>query len=263
MGERCASRHLRFWANRLAHALVNVPGSTERAGPKVTAWTFGHLFEGVPVAARKKFGTIRALRLFNQLCMHQEGFVMANRVLWIKSLAVVAVAAGLVACGGGSRSAAPFYSSNSTVNATVAAYSGITGTYTFPAGVTGFGTTTTTDVAFGGTPAAPTFTIGSGGLSASGVLSFGSCIFTVTASSYPTGHPLALGQVVTINPCSITLQTSGQSYSTGAANIPVNLTLGTVNSNARTATFTVSPTGTIPVGTVTVTPATGSTGSVS
>jgi hypothetical protein len=154
---------------------------------------------------------------------------MANRVLWIKSLAVVAVAAGLVACGG-SRSAAPFFTSDTTVNATAAAYSGMTGTYTFGSGVAAFGTTTTTDVAFGGTPAAPTFTIGSGGATASGDLAFGSCIFTVKSSSFAPPHPLAAGQTITINPCTVNYATAGVSLTGNTANILARLFLGVTGS---------------------------------
>jgi hypothetical protein len=100
-------------------------------------------------------------------------------------------------------------------------------TFAFPgtAGVPALGTTGPTSVAFSG----QNFTITQTGSSAgsySGTMSYGSCIFTVTATSLST---VKIGDKITVNPCSLDINTAGQG--TGSTqDRPVTLVLGTTTS---------------------------------
>jgi hypothetical protein len=101
-------------------------------------------------------------------------------------------------------------------------------TFAFPAttGVPALNTTGPTSVTFSG----QTFTIaqtGSSPGSYSGTMSYGSCIFTVTASSLSA---VKIGDKITVNPCSLDINTAGQG--TGSTQPrPVQLVLGTTTSN--------------------------------
>lgn len=93
-------------------------------------------------------------------------------------------------------------------------------------------------------------------------LTFGSCIFTITQSSFTSPHPLSVGQVITVNPCSLTLQTAGQQVTGGTQSTPATLTLGTATSAPAPVGASVDGSGNVtingkPVGTVDVTPSTG------
>ena len=111
-----------------------------------------------------------------------------------------------------------------------------------------------------------TFAITSGGATATGITTFGSCIFEVTASTFPLSSPLALGKFVKVNPCSMTASTAGANadgqpvvrdvvvvLGTTAPSTPVKLAV-TVNADGTVVI------GTTPIGTVTLTAATGATG---
>ena len=82
-------------------------------------------------------------------------------------------------------------------------------------------------------------------------MTFGSCIFTVTKSDFVAPSPLAVGQVVTINPCSVKVNSAGYAPGT-TASIPTLLTLGSTVSSANNKTVTVTTTGNV-IGTVVVT----------
>ena len=93
-------------------------------------------------------------------------------------------------------------------------------------------------------------------------LTFGSCIFTITQSTFTSPHPLSVGQVITVNPCSLTLQTAGQPVTGGTQSTPATLTLGTATSAPAPVGASVDGSGNVtingkPVGTVDVTPSTG------
>jgi hypothetical protein len=92
--------------------------------------------------------------------------------------------------------------------------------FSFASGVPAFGTTAATTVTVTSATGAK---IDSGGKTATTGLRFGSCIFTVTMSSFTAPSPLAMGQTVTVNPCDITLNDSANTAS---------LTLGAANSGA-------------------------------
>lgn len=160
-------------------------------------------------------------------------------------LAVLAVAAAFVlaSCGGGGDAPTPVQvasaDANLPANGTItAALSGTT--FAFPTGVPGLGTTGTTTLAFSGTAAAPGFSIASGGNTAGGALRFGSCIFAVSSSTFPAGHPMALGQTVTVNPCNINLNTTGVVANGVAVNRSVGLVLGAAGSSGASVILGVN-----------------------
>jgi hypothetical protein len=101
------------------------------------------------------------------------------------------------------------------------------------------------------------------------VLTFGSCVFTVSFSTFEETHPLAFGKQVTVTPCQASLATNGVTADGSAKPVASTLTLGSVTSVANTVQAVVSTTGsvslvsstgaTVSVGTtVTVTPTGGS-----
>lgn len=180
------------------------------------------------------------------------------------------MAAGLVGCGGGGGGGgggepAPVLVVPADVTlaaspATTAAAVNVP--FTFSAGVPELGTTGETTLAFTSTSSTPTFSIVSGGNTATGTTTFGSCIFKVTASTFPAGHRLAVDQEVTINPCNIKLDTQGAPADSVARQEAAVFILGSAVSTDSTVTVTVNPGGSITIngqaaGTVTLVPVTG------
>lgn len=121
---------------------------------------------------------------------------------------------------------------------------------------------------FGGTATVPTAdmvitsstgaTVGTLGAN----VTFGSCIFVVSRSSFPAGHSLALGQTVTVNPCNIRIGTTGAVANGQATSRSVALLLGAAASSGASVIVAVTPSGGITlngnnVGTVTLTPISG------
>jgi len=152
---------------------------------------------------------------------------------------------------------------------------------TFSAGVPALGTTASTTLAVsnttatattpsGATVSGPAFSLASGGKTASGVLTFGSCVFTVSASTFEATHPMAVGKQVTVTPCQASLATNGVTADGAAKPVASTLTLGSVTSVVNTVQAVVSTTGsvslvsstgaTVQVGTAVVVTPTGSTG---
>jgi hypothetical protein len=143
---------------------------------------------------------------------------------------------------------------------TVAAVTGKS--FSFNSGVSALGTTSPTTVSV---DSASTFSVTSAQGNASGNLSFGSCIFTVTASTFPAGSPLATGKVLEVQPCALEIPTAGIVTSAPATVLSVTFNLGGALSAAQSFTIDVLDNGTVTVngttvGTVTVTPSTGATG---
>jgi len=166
----------------------------------------------------------------------------------------------LAACGGGGGDSPPQAASadlTAAVNSSsVAAIAGEQ--FTFANGVTDFGTTSSTAV----TLTDSTFDIAATEGTASGDLTFGSCIFTVTASTFTAPSLLDVGDVVTVQPCSITVATAGQTATNNAIERAVSFLLGGNASAAKNLEVQISPTGTVTVegvsiGTVTMEPVTG------
>ena len=176
--------------------------------------------------------------------------------------------ATLAACGGGDSSSLGFSSVTSTANVSTPvtalnAAAVVNTPFSFPAGVPAFGTTgTATTLALTNTAASPTFSITSGGRTATGVTTFGSCIVTVTASTFLPPSPLAVGQSITINPCSLNVGTSGGAANGSSNATNVSLVLGTVASSNVVLPVIINPNGSVVinnviVGTVTVAVVTG------
>ncbi|WBY03641.1 hypothetical protein PE066_08940 [Ramlibacter tataouinensis] len=145
---------------------------------------------------------------------------------------------------------------NSTVTAAV-----VSQPFVFDAGVPALGTIGATTLVFTDAAATPAFAISADGSTASGTTTFGSCIFTVRASTFPPGHPLALGQTVTVNPCNIRVNTAGAVANGVATSRSVALLLGAAASAGASVTIGVTAGGSLSlnghiVTTITLTPVT-------
>lgn len=79
------------------------------------------------------------------------------------------------------------------------------------------------------------FTLTSGGSTATGVLTVGSCVFTVTEAG--AGYPV--GAVLKFDSCGIDLNTSGVPANGTTQSVPVTVTFGTVNLPAVNIPVTV------------------------
>ena len=173
----------------------------------------------------------------------------------------------LSACGGGDEPP-PVLVAPAAVNlaASPATTTAVAATpFSFPSGVAELGTTAPTTIVFtapAGTTTTPAFSIASEGNTATGTTTFGSCIFAITASTFPAGHRLALGNTVVVNPCNINVQTAGVQATGVSASRSVALALGSAVSAGSSVTVQVNPGGQLTlngssVGTVTLTPVTG------
>ena len=192
------------------------------------------------------------------------------RVKFAKFALGLTLAATLAACGGSdSPDPVPVVNENKTVPVNAASiatlapasagatptvavfangFSGTDGT----AGNTPVTITGVTTVAFTGSGAAPTFAIANSGRTATGTTTFGSCFFTITASTFPADSPLALGKVVKVNPCNIKASTNGANADGIPASRDVVLVLGETSSTPIKLTITVNTDGTVVIGTTSV-----------
>ena len=170
------------------------------------------------------------------------------------------LATALVGCGGDDDEPAPVavVATATTLSASPATMAAVEGVpFTFPAGVPDFGTTGTTTVAFTDTSTTPAFSISSGGNTATGTTAFGSCIFRITASTFPSTHRMAAGNTITVNPCNIKVETSGMRVDAPAEQRSVALLLGSAASSGVAVTVDVNPGGQLTIngkaaGTVTI-----------
>lgn len=192
------------------------------------------------------------------------------------SLAAMVSVSGmlLAACGGGDSALTPVplvatTNTAAAINPTTGAavVQGVLGKdFTFANGVPSFGTTSATSLILSGSGATPSFNITSGVSTASGAMAYGSCIFTVATSTFPSGTPLlALGSKVTVSPCTLSVATAGMKADGTSATANVFLVLGTTISSPVSVTVSVSSTGVVTVngstvGSATLVPATGATG---
>ena len=182
-------------------------------------------------------------------------------------LAVAAVAL-VTACGGGGSPApvAQVAKTDTALPASPTVTAAVLNTaFAFPAGVSSFGTTATTTVAFTGTSTTPAFSISSGGKTATGTTTFGSCIFTITSSTFLPPSPLAVGNVVTVEPCYLDLETQGQAANSVSQTRDMSLWLGSTESTETPISVSLSPAGQITIngqsgGTITLAPVTGGSG---
>lgn len=164
----------------------------------------------------------------------------------LASVFATIVAVSLTACGGGGGEppATQVAAADTSIPAngtTTAAVTNIP--FAFPSGVTEFGTTGTTTLAFTDTSTTPAFSIVSGTNTATGTTTFGSCDFKVVASTFPSGSKLAQGQIIVVTPCNISVNTKGVGANGVAASRSVALALGSAVSSGQTVTVQVNPGG--------------------
>jgi hypothetical protein len=181
----------------------------------------------------------------------------------ITTLAALCMAATLTACGGGGGSTAQVASANTTVamdatNGQAVASSLAGKTFNFASGVADFGTTAATTVTIG---ASNTFQVASGTNTANGTLSFGSCHFKVTSSTFASG-PLVNGNTVTVSSCQLLVLTKGVPADGADHTLQAELVLDGVASLPVTVTVQITSDGrvlvsNIVIGTVILTPVTG------
>jgi hypothetical protein len=124
--------------------------------------------------------------------------------------------------------------------------------FTFTA-IPALGTTATTTLSINadGT-ATPTFTITEAGAgNATGVLSFGAtpgtCIFTVTQSTFAASHPLAVGNSVPADGCQVNVATAGTAANGTAQERSATLRLRNAVSLPLTVTVTVGSNGQVTI----------------
>ena len=180
------------------------------------------------------------------------------------------LAATLAACGGSDAPAVvkvasvdttAALSATDTATSTAIVTAVLDKTFTFPA-VTELGTTAATTLVLSGTGAAPTFSIGSEGKTATGTMGFGSCIFTITTSDFVAPHKLAAGEKVTVDPCALEVKTAGDTATGTATDTPTTFLLGATKSAEVVLSVAIAVDGTVTVagqvvGTVSTTTTTG------
>lgn len=183
-----------------------------------------------------------------------------------KFLSALLITLTLAACGGSDEAVVMAVPTNTVLAASPTTTAAVKSTpFTFPQGVTDLGTTASTSVTFTDTATTPAFTIASGTYTASGTTKFGSCIFVVSASTFPAGSRLAAGNTITVNPCNINVNSAGLQATGVASTRSVALALGAAVSAGSSLTVQVNPGGQltlngISVGSVTLVPVTGTTG---
>lgn len=161
-------------------------------------------------------------------------------------------AAALVACGGGgddnkvAADAAPFAVNTTTGAAAAQALNGQP--ISFANGVASFGTAGTATTLTVTAGATPTFGVSAGGQSASGNLTFGSCIFTVTRSDFVAPHALAVGSVVRVADCKIDLDTANFTANGSTVSVKAVLMLDGTSSAPITTSVVIQSNGDILVG---------------
>lgn len=174
------------------------------------------------------------------------------------TMAGLIISGGLLlsACGGGGSS--PAVQAQNDTTATINKDTGATvipavngKSLTFSAGVPALGTSNATTVAISGTGVAPTFSVASDGATATGDMTFGSCIFTVKVSTFPVGHPMSVGRITTVNPCSLIVATRGVLVG-GSADLPVSLVLGATRSTPLQLPVIIGSNGSVAVNGTTV-----------
>lgn len=168
-------------------------------------------------------------------------------------ITAVAITALVAACGGGGDSAPePVKVAASDLTLTTSAATGAaimtaavppgtSATFNFPTGVPELGVTGDTKLVIqtgSGTSPTQTFSVTSAGGTYSGDLTYGSCIFTIKASTDPT-HPV--GTRITVNPCAVVVSTGGIRATGQATTVQILLQLGIVPSARNQALVSIDP----------------------
>jgi len=170
---------------------------------------------------------------------------MKKLALWIVALAS---AFTLAACGGGGGSTQQVATEDLSMAITAETAAALSSEeFVFTDGVPDFGTTAATTVTFTGTTTTPAFSIESGGKSASGVTTFGSCIFTITTSDFANNHPLGKDKVIEIDPCTLTVKTGGIAATGATSNTGALLILGSTESETTVVAVSIAIDGKVTV----------------
>ena len=173
----------------------------------------------------------------------------------------------LAACGGGGgdSSTPQVAASDAKVNASPATTAAMANqTFTFAGGIPALGTSgTATDLTF---TTGSSFSASAGGKTASGTTGYGSCIFTVTTTSFDPSHPLGvLNTPSRIDPCQIEVESGGVAATGVPASVNARLVLAELASRDITTAIRILTDGQLMVGealfgTVPTAPPTGATG---
>jgi predicted small lipoprotein YifL len=187
----------------------------------------------------------------------------------VASVSALVVAASLTACGGGGGEPAPVavVAAPTTLKASPTTTAAVTNTpFAFPSGVPDLGTTGLTTITMS-TPASstatgPNFSISSQGQTATGAMAFGSCIFKITDSTFPSTSKLAAGNTIEVSPCDLVVDTSGVPANGTAVTKSIKWDLGAGVSTGEPVTVNVNNGGQLTLngkseGTVTLTFVTG------
>jgi hypothetical protein len=190
----------------------------------------------------------------------------------IFAVAIVSTATLFVACDEDPTAPLMVAASNTTLNMNPTVASAVVGTaFSFPGNAGALAPAVAGQnlvLTFGGTATAlttsATITTAAGATTGTftATTTFGSCIFAITASTFPAGHALSLGQTVTVNPCNMTVATAGAAANGVGTSRSVALVLGSAASSGQSVTVGVNPGGQLTlngqtVGTVTLTPVSG------
>jgi len=182
----------------------------------------------------------------------------------------------LAACGSSDSTSVPVAPSTAAANTTIAidtatgtqaVGSVLNKTFTFAGGVPSYGTTSSTTQVFTGTGASPTSTIAAGGSTATGPMAYGSCILSFALSNFASG-PLVIGATVTVNPCSIVVNTAGVPADGLPHDVLAFLVLNGTTSAGISVVVSITPAGVLTVngvviGTIRLIVPTGATGTSS
>lgn len=123
--------------------------------------------------------------------------------------------------------------------------------FDFGMGVPSFGTASPTSLTLSGNVAAPSFAITSAPDSASGIMTYGSCIFTVTQSTYTAG-PLVLNNTFPVSPCGLTVATAGLKGDGIVVPSSVTFVLGADTSASVSVPVSIGPDGVVTVNGATI-----------
>lgn len=93
-------------------------------------------------------------------------------------------------------------------------------------------------------PSSSTLEFSNGGNTASGNVTFGSCIVSITSSTIPG---LSSGTQITIDPCTVTVTTTSQIEIGSSGSGSVSINFGNANSSSQTTTVTITNDGTVTV----------------
>ena len=184
--------------------------------------------------------------------MRQPSVTGLKSITWALALAMVAA---LAACGDSSSTAAavPAATKNTAVPIDKTSGANLVNSvfnkdFVYASGAAALGTKASTKVTLSGTNALPTFIIDSTEGKATGSMTFGSCIFVIVESSFASTHPLAKGKTVTVNPCTLDVQTAGKAADGTTTDTPADLDLAGTKSSTTPVSASVGADGTVTVG---------------